>query len=366
MGFIGKVHTYACAALPFYYNELPFKVKLGGVYDRTLAKARSARDSYGFEYATDCMDDILLRGDADVVCVCVPNYQHAECVLKAIEHGRHIYCEKPMAASVEEAAAIVQALDGKALIHRVVFHSRFFASVMRARQLIGEGRLGRILGFHVLYQHASNLDGAKRFNWKFSKKYACGGTLIDMGSHMLDIIYDLIGAYSGIFMKTQTVHATRLDEKDQPCPVDVEDAAYLIAQMKNGAMGTMQVSKIAAGSNDEFVIEISGEQGAIKLDLMDPNWVWFYDNTVPEADLGGCKGFTKIESVQRYAPPGGSFPSPKLAGGWLRAHVHSLYEFLNSVHQHTPCKPDLTDGAYIQRVMHAAYESDRRGEWINV
>jgi predicted dehydrogenase len=146
----------------------------------------------------------------------------------------------------------------------------------------------------------------------------------------------------------------------------VEDAAYIVAEMKNGAMGTMQVSKIAAGSNDEFIIEIFGQRGAIKLNLMDPNWVWFYDNDTPQADLGGYKGFTKIESVQRYAPPGGSFPSPKLAGGWLRAHVHSMYDFLNSVHENSPSKPDLRDGAYIQQVMQAAYDSHQKGTWIQI
>lgn len=364
MGFIGKVHTYACAALPFYYNDLPFKVKLTGVYDRTLKKAQQAMDSYGFEYATDSMDDIF--EDTDVVCIGLPNFQHAACVLKAIDCGRHIYCEKPLAANELEASSIVEALEGKDIIHRVVFHNRFFASVMRARQIIEEGRLGRLLSFQVSYQHSSNLDKDKKFNWKFSKEHACGGALFDMGSHMLDMIYYLIGEYKGLYVRTQIAHDTRLDETGQQCTVDVEDAAYIVAQMKNGAMGTMQVSKIAAGTNDEFIVEIFGEQGAIKLNLMDPNWVWFYDNNAAEADLGGYKGFVKIEAVQRYAPPGGSFPSPKLAGGWLRAHVHSMYEFLNCVYLNKPCKPDLQDGAYIQHVMQAAYESDTKGTWIQV
>ncbi len=366
MGFIGKVHTYACTVLPFYYSELPFRVKLSGVYDRTLTKAVQAKEDYGFEFATDCMDDILLSSDADAVCICLPNYQHAECVLKAIGQSRHIYCEKPLAASLDEADLIVKTLADKPLVNRIVFHSRFFASVMRARQIIDEGRLGRILGFHVLYQHSSNLDKNKKYNWKYSKQYACGGALADMGSHMLDMIYYLIGEYAGIFMKTQIAHKTRFDENNALRAVDVEDAACIVATMRNGAVGTMQVTKIAAGSNDEFIIEISGEKGALKLNLMDPNWVWFYDNSLPDAELGGYKGFTRIESVQRYAPPGGSFPSPKLSGGWLRAHVHSLYEFLNGIYQDSPCKPDLIDGAYIQRVMAAAYESDRTGAWVQL
>jgi predicted dehydrogenase len=148
--------------------------------------------------------------------------------------------------------------------------------------------------------------------------------------------------------------------------VDVDDAAYIVAKMKNGAYGTINVSKIAAGTNDEFIVEIYGEKGAVKFNLMDPNWVWFYDNTQPDQDLGGYKGFTQIESVQRFEAPGGTFPSPKLPGGWLRAHVHSMYSFLNCVHDDKPCRPDLADGAYIQHVMQKAYESHDKNAWMNI
>lgn len=366
MGFIGKVHTYAYTALPFFYADLPFRVKLAGVYNRTLSTALKAKESYGFEFATDNMDDILLRADIDVVSICVPNYQHAECVIKAAQRGIHIYCEKPLAANCNEAQSMLKAVEGRDIRHQIVFHNRCFAAVMRAREIIEEGRLGRILSFNASYVHPSNADPNKKYNWKYDKGQACGGTLFDMGSHVLDMLYYLIGGYKGLYAKTQIAHGTRLDDNGQQRAVEVDDAAYIVAEMENGAHGTINVSKIATGSNDEFIVEIYGEKGAVKLNLMDPNWVWFYDNTVPDADLGGYKGFTKIEAVQRYAKPGGSFPSPKLPGGWLRAHVHSLYKFLDCVDKGKQCTPDLKDGAYIQRVMEAVYEADRAGKWINV
>lgn len=366
MGFIGKVHAYAYTTLPFFYTDLPFRVKLAGVYNRTLSVAQKVKESYGFEFATDDMDDILLRADIDAVSICVPNYQHAECVIKAAQRGIHIYCEKPLAANDEEAQNILAAIEGRDIRHQIVFQNRFYAAVMRARQIIGENRLGRILSFNASYLHPSNADPGKKYNWKYDKEQACGGTLFDMGSHVLDMLYYLIGEYKGLYTRTQTAHGTRVDDKGQQRSVDVEDAAYIIAEMKNGALGTINVSKIATGTNDEFVVEIYGESGAIKFNLMDPNWVWFYDNTVPDADLGGHKGFTKIEAVQRYAGPGGNFPSPKLPGGWLRAHVHSAYNFMNCVYEGKPCVPDLHDGAYIQHVMQAAYASDRTGQWISV
>ena len=366
MGFIGKVHTHAYTALPFFYTDLPFRVKLAAVYDRTLGVAQKAREQFGFAYATDDMDGIWRREDIDLVSVCLPNYQHADAVIKAARRGLHIYCEKPLAGNMEEAEEILRAVRGKDIRHQIVFHNRFFACVMRAREIIAEGRLGRIYSFNASYQHPSNVDAAKRYDWKFNKEYACGGVLFDMGSHVLDMLYYLMGEYSGLYAHMQIAHPVRRDENGREHRVEVEDAAYIIAQMRNGAKGTIHVSKLATGSNDEFLVEIFGEKGALRFNLMDPNWVWFYDHTAPDAGLGGYKGFTKIESVQRYMLPGGSFPSPKLSGGWLRAHVHSLYSFLSCVYEARSCEPDLRDGAYIQHVMQAAYDSDKSGAWIHI
>ena len=364
-GFIGKVHTYAIKSLPFYYEGLPFRVKLKGVCSRTLQSAVTAKENYGFEFAADSLDDIFSRDDIDAVSICLPNYQHKECVLKAIEKGLAIYCEKPLAANAEEAEEIKRALEGRKIVNRIVFQNRFFACVLRAKKLIEGGKLGRILSFRACYQHPGNVDKSI-FNWKFEKEFCGGGVLFDMGSHALDMLYYLLGEFKSVSAKMQTAYTQRVDQRGAIRQVEVEDAAYLIAEMKDGSSGTIQVSKIAAGSNDDFKVEIYGEKGVLRFDLMDPNWVGFYDNTAPEGPFGGDRGFLKIESVQRYPKPGGSFPSPKLAGGWLRAHIHSMYEFLSCVYEGRPGKPDLADGAYIQYVMQKAYESDKAGRRIGL
>lgn len=366
MGFIGKVHAYAYTALPFFYRDLPYRISLKAVYNRSLAAAQDAKEHYGFETATDDMEAVFRRKDIDVVSVCLPNCLHAEAVEKAAKRGWHIYCEKPLAADAQEAQRMVKAVEGRDIRHQVVFHNRYFACVMRAKQLIEEGRLGRIMNFQVSYQHPSNVDASRRYDWKFDKAVACGGVLVDMGSHALDLLYNLIGPYSEVQARMQIAHPVRRDAEGREHRVEVEDAAYIIAEMENGAQGTIHVSKIATGTNDEFRVEIFGDRGAIRFNLMDPNWVEFYDNTLPDEALGGTKGFMRIESVQRYGAPGGSFPSSKLPGGWLRAHVHSMYTFMDCVYSGRPCSPDFADGATIQRVMDAAYESDRTGIRIKV
>ncbi len=366
LGLIGKVHTYAYTALPLFYCGLPYRVRLKAVYNRTLPTAQAAKEQYGFEMATDDLDALFARDDIDAVSICLPNCLHAQAALRAAERGWHIYCEKPLASDAAEAQRMADAVQSKDIRHQVVFHNRYFACVMRAKQIVDEGRLGRILSFQASYLHPSNVDVGKRFDWKFDRAVACGGTLADMGSHVLDMLYHLMGPYRDLTARMQTAHPIRKDSAGKEHPVEVEDAAYLIAEMENSAHGTIHVSKLAAGSNDEFHVEIFGEKGALRFDLMEPNWVWFYDNTLPDAALGGYKGFTRIESVQRYEAPAGSFPSPKLPGGWLRAHVHSLYRFLDCVYTGKPCSPDFADGAYIQRVLEAAYASDRNGACVKI
>ena len=140
----------------------------------------------------------------------------------------------------------------------------------------------------------------------------------------------------------------------------------MIATLKNGAVGTLEVSKIATGSNDDFTLEVHGERGSIKFDLMDPNFLEFYDCTASDGDLGGNRGYTKIECVNRYPSPGGDFPGIKAPIGWLRGHMGSYYSFVDAVVNGKEPSPDFDSGAYVQRVLECAYESDNTGREVRI
>ena len=140
----------------------------------------------------------------------------------------------------------------------------------------------------------------------------------------------------------------------------------MLVRMEDGSTGVIEVSKIATGMNDELRFEIHGDKGAIRFNLMDPNFLEFYDNTKPDQPVGGERGFTRIETVQRFPEPGGAFVSPKAPIGWIRGHVHCLYNFLQCVHEGKQASPSLRDGAYIQYVMEKAYESDRNSCWVEL
>ncbi len=365
-GFMGKTHTYGYKTIPLYYSNLPFKIKLVGVCDFIPEVAEKAKEMLDFEFATTNPDDILNRDDIDIVDVCTPNIYHKEAVLKALEHGKNVYCDKPLATSFEETKDILDILDRYDAVTQMALQYRFFPATMRAKELIEEGRIGRIMSFRAAYLHSGSVDPTKAIGWKQDKKVGGGGVLFDLGSHALDIMYYLLGEYDSIFAKTEIIYNQRPDKTGKLVDIEADDVAFMIAKMKCGGTGTIEASKVATGANDELRFEIHGDKGAVRFNLMDPNWLDFYDNTVTEAPLGGTKGYTRIECVQRFKKPGGDFPSSKFSIGWIRSHVHSLYSFLDCVYQKKTASPSFRDGAYIQHVMEKAYESDAKGAWVRI
>jgi len=365
-GFMGKAHTYGYKTIPLYYSNLPFKIRLVGVCNRTLSVAERAKEELGFEFATSNQDDILYNKEIDVVNICTPNIYHKDAVLKAIKAGKHIYCDKPLAVSYEEARGIIDALEESDVITQMALQYRFYPATMRARELIEEGRIGKIMSFRACYLHSGSVDPNKPIGWKQDKKFGGGGVLFDLGSHILDLIYYLLGEYSSIFAETKVIYPVRPDKSGEMVKIEADDIAIMLVRMKNGGIGTIEASKIATGTNDELRFEIHGDKGAIRFNLMEPNWLEYYDNTLPEAPYGGLKGYTKIECVQRFKKPGGSFPGPKFSIGWIRGHVHSLYNFLSCVYEKKQASPSFKEGAYIQYVMEKAYESDLKKAWVNL
>ena len=248
----------------------------------------------------------------------------------------------------------------------MTFQNRFLPAVMRARQLIEDGRLGRILTFRASYLHSGSVDLEKPISWKQDKALSGGGVLLDLGSHVLDLIYYLVGEYKSILAENTILYPQRPAKDGSMVEITAEDISFMLVKMKNNSTGIIDVSKAATGTNDELKFEIYGSKGAVRFNLMDPNYLDFYDNTKPGSPIGGEKGFTRIETVQRYPEPGGVFVSPKAPIGWIRGHVHCLFNFLSCVHEGRESHPSIRDGAYIQYVMEKAYESHEKSCWVDL
>lgn len=367
-GFIGKVHTMGYLTLPFYYENAPYKVKLSGVASRSEDNRNRALFQAGYNFASEDYLELMERNDIDVIDCCTPNKLHKPVALAAMKAGKHIYCEKPLARNVAEALEMARLAKETGVKSKLAFHYRFVPAVMRAKQLIEEGALGEVFNFRAAYLHSGYIDPDRPMSWRLLKEESGGGALFDLGSHILDLMRFLLGDYEEVQANLETFIKERpaAGNPSQKLKVDVDDLVIMQVRMKNNSLGTIEASRVATGTNDELRFEIHGNRGAITFDLMEPNWLKFYDATEPGKPIGGRRGFKKIETVQRY-PEEPVFPGPKFAIGWIRYHIASQHDLLASlVEDRAPLGATFEDGLRIQEVMAAAEKSAETGSWIKV
>ena len=375
-GSMGKTHAFAIESLPYYY-DLPFSAEVTAVTCRTEEKAMAVCDTFHIPTFATNEDELIFSPDIDVIDICTPNICHRDMILKAMRAGKHILCEKPLASSLGEAEEIMRAAadyEKSGKVAGVVFNNRNHSSILRAKELIEEGRLGDILSFRADYLHNSCLDPEKNAGWKQDASVCgSGGVLFDLGSHVLDLVYHLCGEFRSVQSLSQIAFPERKGMDGARWTTDASEAFYLLLELQNGAMGTVTASKLTSGANDDLSIEVYGTKGSLKFSLMNPNYLYFYDSTAAKSPIGGLAGYTAIECVGRYPAPGGIFPSVKAANGWLRGHIHGMYRYLDAVYRAESLptgkamgdaffSPSLRDGAYIQSVMEAALRSAESGQ----
>ncbi len=355
-GFMGKTHTYGYKTIPLFY-EPDFNIQLAAVCASTYEHALAAKERYGFAHAAHDLDEILSLPNIDVIDICTPNALHAQAILKALDAKKHIYCEKPVACGPEETRRILAHPNLDKVVTQTVFNNRFMPSAKLAKQLMEEGKLGKILSFRAHMIMPSNINPSSPIRWRNTRAAAGGGVLYDLGAHVMDMLTWLAGPVKSVYTKNQTAYAQRPDGKGGFAPVDTDDASYSIVTLANGAVGTAEASKLATGTNTDLYIEIHGDKGALKIDFMDANWLYYYDASAP------YKGYTRIETVQQY---GGekNFPPARHPLGWIRGHADALYEFLRAVHENRPASPSLADGLYVQTVLDAMYQSAQENKEI--
>lgn len=360
-GSMGKVHSYCVDSLKYYYSPLPFDARIVGVCTTSAEKSRSVATRYGFDIASDSEDELINDPDVDIIDICTPNVYHYSTLKKAVAAGKHVYCEKPLCTSVAEAREVAELAEMHKKTYGIVFNNRFIAPIMRAKQLIGEGRIGRILSFSAEYLHNSCTDVERPAGWKQDSTVCGGGVLFDLGSHVIDLVYFLCGDFDTVSGKAQIAYPQRLGTDGKLWRTNADEAFYMTATLASGAVGTLTVSKLIQGANDDMTLCIYGERGSLKFSLMQPNFLYFYDASAKTPALGGCNGYTAIECVGRYPAPGGSFPAPKAPSSWIRGHVESMYSFLNAVSMGAPHTPSFDNALHVQAVMEAAYASAADG-----
>ncbi|HHT28122.1 MAG TPA: Gfo/Idh/MocA family oxidoreductase [Firmicutes bacterium] len=366
-GAIGKVHTYAYKVLPFHYAELPLEPVPTWVAVRRRHTGPQALREGGFKYCATDFHTAINAADTDFVDCCTPNHLHLPVAVAASKAGKAIYCEKPLARDLAEAKTMLAAVEEAGVAHQVAFNYRFVPAVIRAQQLIAAGRLGNILAFRFYYLHSGYTNPNRPISWRMQKAISGSGALGDLGSHIIDLSRFLLGEYQAVSAILHTYIKERpiAEHPGATGVVDVDDAFLCQAKLANGAIGTLEATRMATGANDDLRFEIHGALGALRFNLMEPNRLAFYDATRPGEPLGGERGYTYVDTIGNYLPPA-HFPSARAPVGWLRFHIASQYDFLCRLAGLPAIGATFVDGLRTQEIMTAIALSSERGAWVDM
>jgi predicted dehydrogenase len=360
-GFMGRAHS---AALRNIRGILPFgpQVSLQSIVSRTEHERRLLRERYGWRSdSADWRTAIRQQGIA-LVDITTPTDLHTEIAIAALEAGKHVLCEKPLAMNVAEAEAIQAAARSSAGRFAIAFNYRFVPAIQLAHQIIAEGRLGRLYHFRARYLQDWLASPAAPMSWRLDKGRAGLGVLGDLGAHVIDVAHFLVGSMTAVVGQMATDVGARKWPNGKPGRVTVDDTSSFLTRFKSGAHGVFEASRMATGSKNRNQIEVEGERGALRFDLERLNELEFYSADDPP-HLRGFRTILVTEPahpfLEHWWPPGHML-------GWEHAHTHLIASFLNDIVNGTTTAPTIDDGMACQRVLEAVEQSAIAGCWTQI
>lgn len=367
-GGIGRVHALGYRALPFYYGLPADTFQVVGVATTRAETAEKAAREIGCPVWTADYRDLLARDDVHVIDCCAPNNAHEEILVAAAEAGKHVYCEKPLSVGLDDGRRIVAAVERAGVNNQLTFNFRYYPAIQRAKQLVEDGFLGRVFSFRGRYYRSSYIDPNKPASWRLRKDVSGGGALHDLGSHVLDLLYYLLGEAGSVQAALDTLIKERpaAAGSSEKVAVDVDDIALLHLRLadERQTLGLVEISRMGTGATNDLAIEIFGDKGALRFDATSPSWLEVYDARDPDKPTGGTRGFQRVETVQRY--DGQKAPDWTMPPDFVRTHAECQYQFLKAVMENRPARPSFADGLHVQAVMEAAIRSSNEGRWVRI
>ncbi|PIE34268.1 hypothetical protein CSA56_07725 [candidate division KSB3 bacterium] len=365
-GGIGKIHTLGYKDIAMYYPGTLPEIDLAAVCTSRPKTAQKAAKEGGFRnWYTD--HSALIQSDEVMVVDCsLPNFAHKAVLLEAVAAGKHVYCEKPLAMNGAEAREIAVAAEKAGVQIGMTFNYRFVPALQRAHELVRDGALGQIYRFQAEYLHTGYESPERPLSWRLQHDKSGGGALADLGAHVIDLMRWLLGEFQSVQALTHTYITERPLAKgsQETGPVTVDDGAWLQVKLENGGIGTIEASRFSTGVLDELRFEICGEKGALRFNLMDANYLYWFDTSRKGGAYGGEQGWIRLDTNQNY--PGASIPPPRAILGWSRTHAENQYTFLKAIAAGNSVQPSVCDGLRTQCVLDAAYTSAEEGGWVAV
>ncbi|WP_240482424.1 Gfo/Idh/MocA family protein [Microbacterium sediminis] len=368
-GFMGATHSQAWRTAPRVF-DLPRGVEMAVIVGRDAEAVEAARAKWGWAEAATDWREVVARDDIDVIDIVTPGSSHAEIAIAALEAGKHVLCEKPLANTVAEAevmAAAARAARERGVRSMLGFTYRRVPALTHARDLIAAGRIGTVQQVRAAYRQDWLVDPKAPLSWRLQKDLAGSGALGDIGGHAVDLVQFLTGQrvtrVTGVLetiVRQRPVETERSGIAgvggDELGDVTVDDLAIFTGRLDSGVLASFEATRFATGRKNELRVEVSGTEGAIAFDLEDLNVLWLYDRTAPATE----QGFARVIVTE----PG----HPYLEGWWPAGHMlgyehgfsHQVKDLVDAIAAGSDPEPGFDEGLHGQRVLDAVERSAAR------
>lgn len=354
-------------------SAIPYKKTIVDI-DEKIAKDAAVR--FGFEkYATD-WHEIINDPEISVIDICTPNYVHADIAVAAAEAGKNILCEKPMAATLQDAKRMYAAAKKHNIVTMVAFNYRRTPAVQLAKRYIEEGAIGEILDFRGTYLQDWSADPNSPLSWRFKKALCGSGALGDIGTHVVDMLRFLVGDFASVnahmatYIKERPVQSGMVDslgnarmEKNAPKEaVDVDDQCCFMVKTSKGAFGTIEATRNAWGRNNFITFEIHGTKGSLffNYERRDELQVCFAN------DPSDRRGYRTVYTGPNSPYGEGLWPIPALGIGYTETKIVENYDFFKAIAEGTQPTPNFADGYAIELISDAIMKSAETETWTTI
>ena len=342
--FMGKAHTNAFKTIPYMMYPPVAIPRLVGIAGRNEAAVTAAAQRYGYEHAYTDWRDMIANDDIQVFDNGGPNDAHAEPCNAAAEAGMHVFCEKPLARTAEEAKSMLDAVESAGVKHMVAFNYRFVPAVQQAKKIVESGALGQIYHWRAVYLQEWGMDREMESTWRFQKDICGSGALGDLGAHIIDLARFLVGEPKAVSGLAQTWITERPDGSGGMIKSDVDDGFVALLDFENGALGTVEATRFGRGRKNFNSFEINAENGSIHFNLERLNELnVFWKDDRPDT----TQGFHNVLVTEANHPYWENWWPHGHIIGWEHSFVHEFHHFFDAIVNDNDVAPygaDFVDG----------------------
>lgn len=361
-GWIGRVHAEQYLQIPRLCPVPGLTVRLQAVADVVPELAQSTAADFGFARSYTNWQEVIADPEVTLVDICVPNSLHREIAVAAAKAGKHIFCEKPLATSAEEGRLMVEAAETAGVQHMINFNYRRAPAIAFAKQLLEQGVLGEVYQFRAGFSQDFAADPQLPWSWRFNAAAAGGGSLVTMGSHVIDCARYLVGDITGLVATLNTFVPERPTEDGSKGQVDVDDSAAVLVRFRTGAMGLLYTTWLAYGRKHHFEWELNASRGSLFFNSERLNELQLCEATDPK----DRQGFKTIY-VGEHHPYSNIFKLKSGMGIGIRdTFLLQIYELLQGIANSLAVTPSFYDGWQVDRFVEAAGISSNENRWMQL